>query len=203
MSRPLGIVLAGGASSRFGRDKVTAELDGRPLVHHALERLAQVADRIVLVLAPGVRVPRLPPALVDRIDIAHDAAAHQGPLAGLAAALDAALDAPSTALVVGADMPRLHPEVLALLASTLTEYPSAGAVILESDPPATLPMAIDVDLARLAANALLAEDRRSLHGLLDALHAVVIPAATWRALDPDAQTLDDIDLPSDAERRRT
>src|SRR5690349_9484942 len=142
MSRPLGIVLAGGASSRFGRDKVTAELDGRPLVHHALERLAQVADRVVLVLAPGGPVPPLPPALVDRIDIAHDAAAHQGPLAGLAAALDAALDAPSTALVVGADMPRLHPEVLALLVSTLTECPSAGAVILESDPPATPPMAI-------------------------------------------------------------
>src|SRR5689334_8903508 len=45
VTRPVGIVLAGGASSRFGRDKVTAEYDGRPLVHHALERLASVTDR--------------------------------------------------------------------------------------------------------------------------------------------------------------
>ena len=58
-------------------------------------------------------------------------------------------------------------------------------------------MAIDIDLARLAANALLAEDRRSLRAFLEALHATTIPAATWRALDPDAHTLDDIDLPTD------
>ena len=56
-------------------------------------------------------------------------------------------------------------------------------------------MAIATDLATLAANALLAEDRRSLRALLDALHAATIPAATWRALDPDGHTLDDIDLP--------
>jgi hypothetical protein len=71
-------------------------------------------------------------------------------------------------------------------------------VVLESDPLATLPLAIDVVLARLAANALLAEDRRSLHALLDALHATLVPAATWRTIDPDGHTLDDIDLPSDA-----
>jgi molybdopterin-guanine dinucleotide biosynthesis protein A len=197
VNRPLGIVLAGGASSRFGRDKVTAEYGGRPLVHHALERLAVATDRIVLVLAPGAEVPPLPAALVDRIDIAHDGAAHQGPLAGLAAALDVVPAGAAHALLVGADMPHLEPTVLELLVSSLARDRGAGATLLESNPTATLPMAIDVELARLAANALLAEHRRSLRGLLDALHAIVIPAATWRALDPDARTLDDIDLPTD------
>ena len=56
-------------------------------------------------------------------------------------------------------------------------------------------MAIATDLARFAANALLAENRRSLRALLDALHATTIPSITWRALDPDGHTLDDIDLP--------
>jgi molybdopterin-guanine dinucleotide biosynthesis protein A len=197
VTRPIGIVLAGGASSRFGSDKVAAVFDGRPLVHHALGRVADVADRIVLVLAPDADAPPLPSDLARRIDIAHDVALHRGPLAGLAAALDAIPDDASSALVVGADMPRLDPAVLALLTAALRQHPAAGAAILESDPPATLPMAIDVPLARLAANALLAEDRRSLHALLDAMGAIVVPAATWRALDPDAHTLDDIDLPTD------
>ena len=59
-------------------------------------------------------------------------------------------------------------------------------------------MAIEVELACLAANALLAENRRSLRALLEALHAITIPATTWRALDPDGHTLDDIDLPGGA-----
>jgi molybdenum cofactor guanylyltransferase len=197
VTRPIGIVLAGGASSRFGRDKVTADVEGRPLVHHALERLAEVTDRIVLVLAPEADVPPLPPALVGRIDVARDAAMHRGPLAGLAAALDAVPDGALTALVVGADMPHLEPTVLDLLASSLGQNLGTGAAVLESEPQATLPMAIDVELARLAANALLADDRRSLRALLDALHATTVPAATWRALDPGGHTLDDIDLPTD------
>jgi len=198
MTRPVGIVLAGGASSRFGTDKVTTPFDGRPLVHRALERVAQCVDEIVLVLAPDTHVPPLPPDLAGRITIARDPAAHGGPLAGLATGLDAIADrAPAIALVVGADMPRLAPAVLQLLVATLEDEPATGAAILEADPPATLPMALAVDLARLAASALLAEDRRSLRALLDALDATTIPATTWRALDPDGHTLDDIDLPTD------
>jgi molybdopterin-guanine dinucleotide biosynthesis protein A len=198
MTRPVGIVLAGGASSRFGSDKVTTPFGGRPLVHHALERVAACVGEIVLVLAPDAAVPPLPASLAGRITIARDPAAHGGPLAGLAAGLDAVTgSAPTIALVVGGDMPRLAPAVLQLLVATLEDDPATGAAVLGADPPATLPMAIAADLARLAANALLAENRRSLHALLDALHAATIPAATWRALDPDGHTLDDIDLPSD------
>ena len=198
MTRPIGIVLAGGASSRFGSDKVTTPFDGRPLVHHALERVAQCVDEIVLVLAPDAGVPPLPPELADRITIARDPAAHGGPLAGLATGLGAIADrAPAIGLVVGADMPRLAPAVLQLLVAALEDEPGTGAAVLDADPPATLPMALAIDLASLAANALLADDRRSLHGLLDALHATTISATIWRALDPDGHTLDDIDVPSD------
>jgi hypothetical protein len=45
--------------------------------------------------------------------------------------------------------------------------------------------------------ALLAANRRALRGLLTSMPSVSVPAATWRALDPDARTLRDIDTPED------
>ncbi|MEA2445246.1 MAG: molybdenum cofactor cytidylyltransferase, partial [Thermoleophilales bacterium] len=53
-----GIVLAAGAGTRFGGRKQLAELDGRPLLEHALEALesAPVADRIVVLGADAADV---------------------------------------------------------------------------------------------------------------------------------------------------
>lgn len=81
------VVLAGGASSRFGSDKLAASLDGRPLLHHALEAVGAVVDRIVVVIAPEAPVPSIPDGLASRVVVARDTAAHAGPLAGMGAGL--------------------------------------------------------------------------------------------------------------------
>jgi molybdopterin-guanine dinucleotide biosynthesis protein A len=197
------IVLAGGGSTRFGTDKLAAELDGRPLLHHALEGAAEAADRIVLVLAPAAAVPPLPPGIEHRIEIARDEARHRGPLAGLAAGLarlDADADADVVAIVVGGDMPRLVPAVLRLLAERVAEDGRTAAAALEGDPVPSLPVALRPQPALEAARALLAADRRSLRALLDALRVVTVQAAEWRLLDRAGATLADVDTPADLAR---
>lgn len=44
----LGVVLAGGASRRFGKDKALALIDGRTLLDHALAALAQQVDALAV-----------------------------------------------------------------------------------------------------------------------------------------------------------
>ena len=94
-------------------------------------------------------------------------------------------------------MPTLVPAVLALLAGALARDPSLGVACLEAEPVSPLPAAVRPSVAGPAAEALLAADRRSLRGLLAAVPTVVVPAADWRALDPDGATLRDVDTPDD------
>jgi len=197
------IVLAGGGSTRFGTDKLAAALDGRPLLHHALERVAEAADRIVLVLAPGAAVPALPSAIGGRIVIARDDARDQGPLAGVAAGLaclDADADTHDVAIVVGGDMPGLVPAVLRLLADRVSGDGGPSAALLEGDPVPTLPLALQPARALAAAQMLLVANRRSLRALLEEVGAATIPAGEWRRLDPTGATLLDVDTPEDLAR---
>ena len=195
------IVLAGGASSRFGGDKLAAELGGAPVLHHALRAVGVVADEIVLVLAPDAAARALPEELAGRIVIARDAEAGGGPLAGVVAGLAAVRgDAPHIALVVGGDMPHLVPGVLRRLVDRLEVEEGVGAITLDASPPAPLPMAIRPVAVRPVAQACLVAGRRSLRALLDAVPTATVPAAEWLALDPDAATLRDIDTPDDLAR---
>ncbi len=190
------IVLAGGASSRFGADKLAAELDGRPLLHHALAAVDEVSRTIVVVLAPAAEAPAFP-GLRARVLVAHDAASHRGPLAGLAAAVAVLPAGIDRALVVGGDMPSLVPKVLEMLLAALDADAALGAATLEADPPASLPMALRPVVSGSAVTALLAEGRLALRGVLGRVPSAVVPGAAWRAFDPAARTLRDVDTRGD------
>jgi molybdopterin-guanine dinucleotide biosynthesis protein A len=188
-----GIVLAGGRSARFGSDKLALELDGRPLLHHAIAAVAAVAGRIIVVTAPDAEPP-LPAELANRIVVVHDPEPFGGPLVGLGAAL-AAVETP-TALVAGGDMPRMVALVLRRLAGAVgAEYRAVTLEVPGRVQP--LPMALDVGAARAAATTVLDRGDRSLRDLLRELGTTSIPAPVWLALDPAAATIVDIDRPSD------
>ncbi len=192
-----GIVLAGGRSRRFGRDKRFAVVQGVPLLERVLSVVADVADLPVLVLAPGESVPSLPTELAAMVRVAHDREAYAGPLAGLVAGLRAVPDL-EVAVVVGADMPTLEPAVLRLLLDRTRQAP--GAWTLEGPDPALIgPLPLAGDVARLleAAAALLGSGERSLRSLVRAAGAGRVPATEWRAFDPDGRTLRDVDRPED------
>ncbi|MDP9330797.1 MAG: nucleotidyltransferase family protein, partial [Actinomycetota bacterium] len=54
------MVLAGGSSSRFGSDKLSAPYRGVPLLHHAVLRLAEVCGEVLVVIGPEGTPPPLP-----------------------------------------------------------------------------------------------------------------------------------------------
>jgi molybdopterin-guanine dinucleotide biosynthesis protein A len=194
-----GIVLAGGASTRFGADKLSVPLHGRPLLHHALEAVARVGDPLVLVVGPNAVAPVLPDGLGVRVQLVRDRQAHHGPLAGVAGALAALPPGVDRVIVVAGDMPFLVPAVLASLLDALGRDGQVQAARLEADPVSPLPFAA-LPAVREVADHQLAAGRRSLRALLDAVATAVVPASSWRALDPEGRTLRDIDAPEDLAR---
>jgi molybdopterin-guanine dinucleotide biosynthesis protein A len=190
-----GIVLAGGRARRFGSDKLAASYRGRPLLWHALSAVARVAGESVLVLAPGMVAPVLPP-LDPAPAVVHDPLPEGGPLVGLLAGLRST-PAP-VAVVIGGDMPLVRVEVLRLLAERVAADPGVAAVaLLEDERIRPLPCAVRVGPARAAAERLVGDGERSLRSLLGALGAVGVAEAEWRDMDPEGSSLRDVDTPDD------
>ena len=185
------IVLAGGRSSRFGRDKLAEPFDGRPLLTHAVDAVRSVADEVVVVLGPATLEPDLPGSIV----FARDPEPFGGPLVGLVAGLEVASN--ERVVVVGGDMPTLALAVLGLLLERLGE--GSATALADDGVVRPLPMALDRAAAMPVGRRLLAEGRRDLHSLLDGLSMRPITTADWAPLDPEARTLRDIDRPSDLE----
>ncbi|HKY88593.1 MAG TPA: molybdenum cofactor guanylyltransferase [Candidatus Limnocylindrales bacterium] len=197
--RASGIVLAGGRSTRFGADKLRADVRGRPLLEHPILALAEVCGEVLVALAADAPEPTLPGVAGVPIRIVRDAVDGAGPLAGLVAGLEAAGE--GVALVVGGDQPDLRPELLRLLVSSLGT--GAAAVLADGDAPRSLPLVVRRDPALAAARRVLGSERRSLLGVIFGLGAVVLPESTWRMADPEGSWRRDVDRPEDLPGHRS
>ena len=170
---------------------MVADHRGRPLLMHAIESVASVADEIVLVLAPRATAPD---DLPSGIRIARDEEAYGGPLRGLAAGLSEVTT--GLALVAGGDMPRLSPSVLRKMCRTIESSDADAVALLEGAQRRPMPLVLRTRVRGTVDEAL---DRgvRSLRGFLDAVRVTEIPEATWRTSDPEGGTLLDVDRPDD------
>ncbi len=195
-----GIVLAGGRSGRFGADKLAAELQGRPLLWHALVPLAGHVDEIVVVIGPETAEPVLPEVVPSPI-VVRDPLPDGGPLVGLLAGLRAV--ASPVALVIGGDMPSVRPAVLEALIEALAAASGAGlAGLVESGRVGPLPSALRVDVCRPAAERLVLDGERSLRSLGAAVGTAKVAETSWRRIDPEGDSLADVDTPDDLARLR-
>lgn len=97
----LGLVLAGGHSRRFGRDKAGITVEGRAV----LERMVDLLDRVVGSVFVSVRADQVDEALRRRYALVVDAQPELGPAGGI---LAAHASRPAAAwLVTACDMPLL------------------------------------------------------------------------------------------------
>ncbi|MGE2719739.1 molybdenum cofactor guanylyltransferase [Mycolicibacterium celeriflavum] len=106
-----GIILAGGASRRMGRDKATLPYDGTTLVERMVSVLKPRCAPLFVIAAPGQALPSLD------AEILRDEIRGVGPLLATGRGLRAAADAGAElAFVSAVDMPLLTPDLIDELA---------------------------------------------------------------------------------------
>ncbi len=121
------VVLAAGAATRFGSNKLLAPMNGRPLLQHALDAVAAAGvDDVVVVL--GTEADAVEAAIAWR---GERRVVNERPQDGLSSSLriglDAAVEVPGAeaALVVLGDQPQLRPGVVRAIL-TVASSPAAA-----------------------------------------------------------------------------
>ncbi|HEX7879128.1 MAG TPA: molybdenum cofactor guanylyltransferase [Candidatus Eisenbacteria bacterium] len=115
------VILCGGNSRRFGRDKAAADHHGQSLLDHVLEVCGVHADQIILACGRESRYASL------GLTLALDAPGSDGPLAGIDAGLKAASH-PSI-LIVAVDLAGVNPRGIEMLREAWREDPTADLVL--------------------------------------------------------------------------
>jgi molybdopterin-guanine dinucleotide biosynthesis protein A len=101
------IILAGGKSSRLGRNKVLETIGGKSLIQWVVDRLATLSTEIIIATAHGETIPC---SSAVRIKTVADIYPEKGPLVGIYSGLIASSSPRS--IVVGCDMPFLSTGLL-------------------------------------------------------------------------------------------
>lgn len=187
-----GVVLCGGHSRRMGRPKFSLPFGKEVLLQRVCRILSEVVSPIVAVAAADQEVPGLP----DGVRIVRDEYDSQGPLAGIATGLDALRADVDAAFVTSCDAPLLRPEFVARLIELLGDHDVAAPTDGQYDH--VLAAVYKTTLAD-HARRLLAEDRRRLLFLLEESNSLRIPVEELRNVDPNLDSLRNVNTPEDYE----
>ncbi len=191
-----GYILAGGMSSRLGRDKALVELGGRPLVMHIHALLSVIVSRVTVV-AP-LRYSAL------RVNAIPDEWPGYGPLGGIVTALrHTGLEMPECEwnLILGCDMPFLTKDWLVYLAER-AQRTDADAVLPQTAH--GLEPLCAAYRTRCAAALAVALDRgvRKITDGLAALAIEHVDEAAWKKFDSRGMLFKNMNTPEDYEEVR-
>lgn len=187
-----GFILAGGESSRMGRDKALLELDGVALVVRTARLVERVAETPTIVGAPD-RLGAL------GFNVIGDEWPGAGPLGGIATALHAS-NAPWN-LIVACDLPYLTKAWLEYLVVRALSS-TADAVVPMNERGAEPLCAIYNRKCEPEIRAALERGTRKVTDGLDGRRVENIEPAEWKVFDSDGLLFKNMNSPADYEEAK-
>ncbi|MFB3813470.1 MAG: molybdenum cofactor guanylyltransferase [Terriglobales bacterium] len=191
MDHATGFVLAGGKSSRMGRDKAFLVLDGRTLLERALEHLRAVTKRVMIV---GQREK-----FAAYGEVVEDVYPECGPLGGIHAALTASTT--ELNLVLAVDSPYVSAELLGHVLGRARNSP-AVAVVPRAGGRLHPLCAVYRQSFRERAEAALRVGQHKIQALFTPDETLVLEEAELERLSFPAAMFENVNTPEEFERAR-
>jgi molybdopterin-guanine dinucleotide biosynthesis protein A len=185
-----GIILCGGISSRMGRPKAGLPFGSERMLQRVVRLLGQVVDPLVVVAAVQQDLPPLPPD----VRVVRDRRENRGPLEGLCAGLEALQDRADAAYATSCDVPLLVPQFVQMMLQRLGDHQVAVPVDGEFHHPLAAVYRTNV-LPEI--QSLLAADQLRPRFLFERVRTCRVPVEELRAVDPELQTLANLNTPDD------
>jgi len=193
-------ILAGGASSRMGRDKGLLDFGGVPLIVHTAGLIEPLVSCVTVIGAPRRYAAMGLRAIADQgTGGQRSKRIRRGPLAGIATALAATRS--SWNLIVACDLPYLSGAWLDWLLSRAIR--SREQVVIPRTGRGFEPLAAVYrrECGAPIASAL-ARGARKVTGVIEGLRMEVVYEREWRRLDPRALVLKNMNTPGDYDEAR-
>lgn len=184
-----GVILAGGESSRMGRNKALLEVNGERMVETAYRRMAELFDEVLLVTNT--------PEIYDFIPCRKitDIYPGMGPLGGIHAALSTC--AAGRAFVTACDMPGLNPRLI----RELSNMPGGVDVVIPETPGGLEPLhAVYAKSCLPKMEAMLKSGERRILSFFDLAQIRLVPRSKISLLDPDYASFRNVNTPEDYKR---
>jgi molybdopterin-guanine dinucleotide biosynthesis protein A len=192
-----GYVLAGGGSTRFGRDKALVDMDGQPMLARMCELLASATSGVNVVTTRGKYASLGIRSVADRWP-------GEGPLGGIVTALrHTEADDPQCQwnLVVSCDIPFLTREWIAFLVQRASD--SEAQVVLPRSQHGPEPLcACYKTNAAGALQGLFEAGVRKVTQALQQVKTEVLDEADWKRFDSDGRLFWNMNTPVEYDEAR-
>ena len=189
--RPAGIILAGGRSRRFGSDKASALLSGRPLLQWSVDALSRMCSEVIIVAARDQTLP--PVEAAGPLRSVRDPEEYRGPLAAMVTGFE--LATAELCVVVSCDAPLVKRAVLQHLCSRI-----GGADVACANVGGKLqPLAAVYRRAPsvLVFRECVSQGELGVIAALGGLWVVTVAESELRVIDPDLRSFMNVNTPRD------
>lgn len=186
-------ILAGGSSTRMGRNKALLELGGVPMASRLADLLGPLAEQVTII-GPPQHFSELP------VRVHPDDETGLGPLGGIATALRFCRH--NWAMVLGCDLPFLSRAWLSYLKQRAAQSTAEALLPLNEKGQAEPLCAMYRKRAGEAIRAALARGVRKVTDGLTELQVENIPASEWKAFDSGGLLFKNMNTPEDYEQAR-
>jgi molybdopterin-guanine dinucleotide biosynthesis protein A len=192
------VILAGGFSRRFGRDKALVVLAGKPLIFHVIDRVSKVVDEVLVVVSSEKQKIMFEAILEKKTTLVIDKDDSQSPLVGAITGFE--VSRAKYSLLLPCDTPLVSTEIIQFLLDMGTNR-SAAIPRWPNGYIEPLQAVYRTESALTAAKSALKQGKLNMKSMIDNLRGVrYVSTMVLEQLEPDLLTFFNVNTPQDLKK---